>query len=109
MAEQVRLALQERRHAVIEAGTGIGKSFAYLIPLIWSGTQAVVSTSNKALMSQLWHKDLPALRKIAPRSFSAALLKGRGNYLCALRLRELPHGPPTTRHGDRCRADRGRA
>lgn len=96
MAEQVRQALQEKRHAVIEAGTGIGKSFAYLIPLIWSGTRAVVSTSNKALMSQLWHKDLPALRRVAPRPFDIALLKGRGNYLCALRLRELPRGRQLT-------------
>jgi ATP-dependent DNA helicase DinG len=89
MAGHVRTALQERRHAVIEAGTGIGKSFAYLVPVIWSGARAVVSTSNKALMSQLWHKDLPALSKIAPRPFVAALLKGRSNYLCALRLQEL--------------------
>lgn len=92
MAEQVRLALQGRRHAVIEAGTGIGKSFAYLVPLIWSDAKAVVSTSNKALMSQLWHKDLPALARIAPKPFSVALLKGRSNYLCALRLRELTLG-----------------
>ncbi len=89
MAGLVRDALQGRKHAIIEAGTGIGKSFAYLIPVIWSGAQAVVSTSNKALMSQLWHKDLPALRTIAPRPFTAALLKGRSNYLCLERLEEF--------------------
>ncbi len=86
MAAQVREALRTGQHAVIEAGTGIGKSFAYLIPLLWSGTPAIVSTSNKALMNQLWDKDIPQLRKIAPRPFKAVLLKGRGNYLCALRL-----------------------
>jgi ATP-dependent DNA helicase DinG len=89
MAELVRQALNQRRHAVVEAGTGIGKSFAYLVPVIWSGAKAVVSTSNKALMSQLWRQDLPDLQRIAPQPFSVALLKGRSNYLCNLRLVEL--------------------
>ncbi len=89
MAEQIARLLRQPGHALIEAGTGIGKSFAYLIPAIWSRTPAIVSTSNKALMAQLWHKDVPALREIAPRPFTAALLKGRSNYLCALRLRGL--------------------
>ncbi len=89
MAELVRNALNQRRHAVVEAGTGIGKSFAYLVPVIWSGAKAVVSTSNKALMSQLWRQDLPDLQRIAPRPFSVALLKGRSNYLCNLRTVEL--------------------
>ncbi len=89
MAELVRQALNERRHAVVEAGTGIGKSFAYLAPAIWSGAKAVVSTSNKALMSQLWRQDLPDLQRIAPRPFTVALLKGRSNYLCNLRVEEL--------------------
>jgi ATP-dependent DNA helicase DinG len=89
MAELVRQALNQRRHAVVEAGTGIGKSFAYLAPVIWSGAKAVVSTSNKALMSQLWRQDLPDLQRLAPRPFSVALLKGRSNYLCNLRVEEL--------------------
>lgn len=89
MAEQIASLLGQPGHALIEAGTGIGKSFAYLIPLIWSGTPAVVSTSNKALMAQLWHKDVPALRQIAPRPIKTVLLKGRSNYLCALRMRDL--------------------
>ena len=86
MAALVRDSLQTGQHAILEAGTGIGKSFAYLIPILWSGAPAIVSTSNKALMNQLWDKDIPQLHKIAPRPFKAALLKGRGNYLCALRL-----------------------
>ncbi|MBN2004427.1 MAG: ATP-dependent DNA helicase, partial [Anaerolineae bacterium] len=86
MAALIREALQAGRHALLEAGTGIGKSFAYLIPILWAGAPAIVSTSNKALMNQLWDKDIPQLRKIAPRPFKAALLKGRSNYVCALRL-----------------------
>jgi ATP-dependent DNA helicase DinG len=89
MARLVRDALQQGRHAVIEAGTGIGKSFAYLIPIFWSGAAALVSTSNKALMNQLWEKDIPLLQQIAPRPVTAALLKGRSNYVCALRLARL--------------------
>ena len=89
MAEQIAGLLRRPGHALIEAGTGIGKSFAYLIPAIWSGAPAMVSTSNKALMAQLWHKDLPTLQQIAPRPFKAALLKGRSNYLCQLKLRDL--------------------
>ena len=89
MAHLVRDALQGRSHAVIEAGTGIGKSFAYLIPVLWSGAQAVVSTSNKGLMNQLWEKDIPKLQQLAPRLMKAALLKGRSNYICTLRLERL--------------------
>jgi ATP-dependent DNA helicase DinG len=95
MARLVKRALDEGQHALIEAGTGIGKSFAYLIPLIWGGHRAFVSTANpqdgrgrKTLQNQLWEKDLPALRQIAPRPFKAALLKGRGNYVCQLKLKE---------------------
>lgn len=89
MANYIRDALQGHRHAVIEAGTGIGKSFAYLIPVLWSGTPAIVSTSNKGLMNQLWEKDIPRLQQIAPRPVKATLLKGRSNYLCQLRLDKL--------------------
>jgi ATP-dependent DNA helicase DinG len=93
MAQRVRAVLEHRRHGVIEAGTGIGKSFAYLIPVLWAGTSAVVSTSNKGLMNQLWEKDIPMLREIAPRPFKAALLKGRSNYVCAMRLDALQKQP----------------
>jgi Rad3-related DNA helicase len=89
MARLVVRALEEEQHALVEAGTGSGKSFAYLIPLIWAGSRAFVSTANKTLQNQLWEKDLPALRRIAPRPFTAALLKGRANYVCRLKLHEL--------------------
>lgn len=88
MAQLVRQALIEGRPAVIEAGTGCGKSFAYLVPLIWSGARAIVSTANKTLQTQLWEKDIPTLRWIAPRPFTAALLKGRSNYVCLYKLGE---------------------
>lgn len=89
MASIIRDSLQQQRHAIIEAGTGIGKSFAYLIPIIWSQTKAVVSTSNKALMAQLWCQDIPKLKKIAPTPFTATILKGRNNYICLLKLQDF--------------------
>jgi len=89
MARLVVHALEEEQHVLVEAGTGSGKSFAYLIPLIWSGRQAFVSTANKTLQNQLWEKDIPALREIAPRPFTAALLKGRSNYVCQIKVKEL--------------------
>jgi len=88
MARLVERALVDKRHALIEAGTGSGKSFAYLIPLIWAGQRAFISTANKTLQNQLWEKDLPALQRIAPRAFKAALLKGRSNYVCRVKLKE---------------------
>jgi len=88
MARLVQRALDEEHHALIEAGTGSGKSFAYLVPLIWNGSRAFVSTANKTLQNQLWQKDIPDLQRIAPRPFTAALLKGRGNYVCAVKLKE---------------------
>jgi Rad3-related DNA helicase len=93
MARLVKRALDRGSHALIEAGTGSGKSYAYLIPLIWAGRKAFISTANKTLQTQLWEKDLPALRKIAPRPFSAALLKGRSNYVCLLKLSEVSRQP----------------
>jgi len=88
MVELVEQAIAERRHAVVEAGTGTGKSLGYLVPAILSGKRVIVSTANKALQEQLVGEDLPLLQRALPRRFSAALLKGRGNYLCRYRLEE---------------------
>jgi Rad3-related DNA helicase len=99
MARLVVQALAEEQHALIEAGTGSGKSFAYLVPLIWTGSRAFVSTANKTLQNQLWEKDLPALRRIAPKDFTAALLKGRGNYICQVRLEEMSRQLTLPAHG----------
>jgi Rad3-related DNA helicase len=93
MAQLIRQALLEEKAALIEAGTGCGKSFAYLVPLVWSGTRALVTTANKTLQTQLWEKDIPTLQRVSPRSFTAALLKGRSNYVCAFKLKQLGQQP----------------
>ena len=93
MARLVKRAVDNAQHALIEAGTGSGKSFAYLIPLIWTRTKAFISTANKTLQTQLWEKDLPALGQIAPHPIGAALLKGRSNYVCLLKLEEVRRQP----------------
>lgn len=96
MADFVAAALAQRRHAVIEAGTGVGKSFAYLVPAILAATDydpvddsspcVVISTHTISLQEQLIHKDLPLLRRVMPQPFSAVLVKGRGNYVSLRRL-----------------------
>src|SRR5947209_12142891 len=88
MAEAVAQALEHGRHAIVEGGTGVGKSLAYLIPAIYSGKRVIVSTANKALQDQLIAKDIPFLQHALPREVTAALVKGRGNYLCLDRLDE---------------------
>ena len=71
---------------IAEAGTGTGKTFAYLVPAILSGKKAIISTGTKNLQDQLFNKDLPVIRKAMKAPFVAALLKGRSNYLCTYRL-----------------------
>lgn len=88
MANMVLRALTKGEHAVIEAGTGTGKSLAYLVPAIYSGKTVIVSTANKALQEQLIRKDIPFLQQVLTIRFDAAILKGRGNYLCLDRFRE---------------------
>ncbi|MGI9952529.1 helicase C-terminal domain-containing protein [Moorellaceae bacterium AZ2] len=86
-------ALAGGKHAVVEAGTGIGKSLAYLIPAVYwarhNNCRVAVATHTISLQEQLWHKDIPLLQKVLPVPFKAALVKGRNNYLCRRRLREL--------------------
>ncbi len=86
MAVAVNEAIQNNSNLVIEAGTGVGKTFAYLLPALLSGKQLVVSTGTKNLQDQLFKRDLPAILKILELSPSTALLKGRNNYLCLYRL-----------------------
>jgi ATP-dependent DNA helicase DinG len=90
MAVAVARALQEERHLVVEAGTGVGKSIAYLAPSILFAIaqkkKAVISTHTINLQEQLLYKDIPILKKILPIEFEAALMKGRQNYLCPRRL-----------------------
>src|SRR5437879_356975 len=90
MAVAVARALEEDRHLVVEAGTGVGKSLAYLVPAILFALEqhkkAIVSTHTINLQEQLLYKDIPILKKILPVEFDAALMKGRQNYLCPRRL-----------------------
>jgi ATP-dependent DNA helicase DinG len=82
MAEAVKRAILARRHALIEAPTGTGKSIAYLIPAILSGQTIVVSTANKSLQSQLFQKEIPFLRKVLGKPIPAVIVKGRSNFVC---------------------------
>jgi ATP-dependent DNA helicase DinG len=86
MAGLVEEALGSGRHTVIEAGTGIGKTFAYLLPVLLSGRRAIISTGTKTLQDQLFGRDLPLLGAVIGRPAAVALLKGRNNYLCWHRL-----------------------
>jgi len=90
MAVAVAQALAEERHLVVEAGTGVGKSLAYLVPAILFALKhkkkAVISTYTINLQEQLMYKDIPILQKLLPVEFEAALWKGRQNYLCSRRL-----------------------
>ena len=90
MAAAVAQSLEEERHLVVEAGTGVGKSLAYLVPaVLWAHEKkkkAIISTHTINLQEQLLHKDIPIVKKILPIEFEAALMKGRQNYLCPRRL-----------------------
>ena len=90
MAIAVARALEEERHLVIEAGTGVGKSIAYLVPAVLYAVEqskkAIISTYTISLQEQLLHKDIPIVKKILPIEFEAALMKGRQNYVCPRRL-----------------------
>jgi ATP-dependent DNA helicase DinG len=87
MAEAVGRAIDSRRHLAVRAGTGTGKSLAYLVPAVLAKRRVVVATATKALQDQLAAKDVPSLQA-ALRPFRFAVLKGRSNYLCRERLRE---------------------
>ncbi len=92
MAESVEAALENRQHLIVEAGTGTGKTLAYLVPLLRSGRRAVISTGTKNLQEQLFFKDIPFLRKLFP-DIRVTLMKGRQNYLCRQKLYDLEKQP----------------
>jgi ATP-dependent DNA helicase DinG len=93
MAEAIAKAMAARRNLVVQAGTGTGKSLAYLLPSLRAGRRVVVATATKALQDQLASKDLPFLAARRPEgSFEFAVLKGRSNYLCRQRARETGSG-----------------
>jgi ATP-dependent DNA helicase DinG len=100
MAVAVEQALGERRHLIVEAGTGTGKTLAYLVPVIRSGKRAIISTGTKNLQEQLYYKDIPFLeRALIPdgkTKLSICYMKGRNNYLCRKKLYELARHPVLT-------------
>ncbi len=89
MAEAVAESITEGEHLLVQAGTGTGKSLAYLVPALLSGRPVVVATATKALQEQLVANDLPFLRRALGRDFTWALLKGRSNYLCRAALADV--------------------
>jgi ATP-dependent DNA helicase DinG len=93
MAQAVAEALEQRHHLLVEAGTGIGKTLAYLIPAIATGRRIIVSTGTKNLQEQIFYKDIPFLQSILPRKFKATFLKGRSNYVCLNRLKRAESSP----------------
>lgn len=88
MAEAVERTLQNKSMLLVEAGTGTGKTYAYLVPALLSGKKTLVSTGTRNLQDQLFHRDLPTVRKLLGQPISTALLKGRSNYLCPYRLQQ---------------------
>jgi ATP-dependent DNA helicase DinG len=93
MARAVERAIERHRYLVAEAGTGTGKTLAYLVPAVLSGRRVVVSTATKTLQEQIWWRDLPLLRERCGLSFDAAYLKGRANYYCLVRGAEFARAP----------------
>ncbi len=91
-AQAVASAIDDREALVAEAGTGVGKTFAYLVPLLLSGKRALVSTATKSLQDQLFLRDLPRLVDALGVPVRVALLKGRSSYLCLHRLQQARHG-----------------
>ncbi|HET8943006.1 MAG TPA: ATP-dependent DNA helicase [Rudaea sp.] len=86
MAEAIDEAIADAQQLIVEAGTGTGKTFAYLVPALLSGKRVIVSTGTKTLQDQLFHRDLPRVRQVLGARLKTSLLKGRANYLCLYRL-----------------------
>src|SRR5215468_7566118 len=88
MASAITRAIEERGQLLAEAGTGTGKTFAYLVPALLSGGKVIISTGTKTLQDQLFRRDLPLVRKALRLPVTVALLKGRANYVCRHHLRQ---------------------
>ena len=93
LAEAVAGAFEARGTLVAEAGTGTGKTYAYLVPALLSGLKTIVSTGTRALQDQLYHRDLPRVRDALGTGLKTALLKGRANYLCRYRMEQAKGEP----------------
>jgi len=93
MAEAVEAALADKRHLIVEAGTGTGKTLAYLVPALLSGKRVVVSTGTKNLQEQLFFKDVPFLQKHFPQPLKVCYMKGRNNYACRQKIYDAENAP----------------
>jgi ATP-dependent DNA helicase DinG len=93
MAQLVHEAFEEHHHVVVEAGTGTGKTLAYLLPAICSGRRVVISTATKSLQEQLYQKDIPFLQKHFAPELKVAVMKGRSNFLCRAKLNQMADQP----------------
>jgi ATP-dependent DNA helicase DinG len=97
MAEAVLRAFEGKRHLIVEAGTGTGKTLAYLVPAIAAAVatsgRVIISTGTKNLQEQLMEKDIPFLQRVLPRKFTAAYMKGRSNYACIQRIKRAENSP----------------
>ncbi len=97
MAEAVLRAFEEKKHLIVEAGTGTGKTLAYLVPAIAAAIgqkkRVIISTGTKNLQEQLMEKDIPFLQKVLPKKFSASSMKGRSNYACLYRIAKAENQP----------------
>ena len=100
LARAVERALAERRYLVAEAGTGTGKTLAYLVPAALSGRKVIISTATKTLQEQIWQKDLPLLAEKAGLVIEAAYLKGRANYYCLERGARFAEHPTFESRGE---------
>jgi len=99
MAMAVTQTLETGGQLVVEAGTGVGKTYAYLVPVLLSGQRALVSTATKALQDQLFSRDIPRLVQVLGLPIRVALLKGRSNYLCLHRMQQARHSAESTQPG----------
>jgi ATP-dependent DNA helicase DinG len=93
MAEAVESSLADKRHLIVEAGTGTGKTLAYLVPALLSGKRIVVSTGTKNLQEQLFFKDVPFLQQHFPRPLKVCYMKGRSNYACRQKIYDAENEP----------------
>ena len=88
LSEEIARAIEDRAVLIAEAGTGTGKTYAYLVPALLSGKRVIISTGTKALQDQLYHRDLPRIKQALSTPVHSALLKGRANYLCLFRMEQ---------------------
>jgi ATP-dependent DNA helicase DinG len=97
MAEAVLRAFEDKKHLIVEAGTGTGKTMAYLVPAIAyalaKNKRVIISTGTKNLQEQLMEKDIPFLQKVMPKKFTASYMKGRSNYACLYRIKKAESQP----------------